>query len=156
MTDHVAREHEHDPLARALAARLRDAVEAADRMASFAYDSSPGDAAPSVLADGEELATAHDLVLRVLRETGDSVNFRVLAAAAVHEEGAAIPALAYDLGLSRLALVERVQALIQVGLVARDLQRDTIRTTPAGEGMLEVVSTLEADVAGWLAKRRRR
>ena len=156
MTGFAEREHEHDPLARALAARLRDAVEAADRMASFAHDSTPGDAPPSVLAEGEELATAHDLVLRVLRETGDSVNFRVLAAAAVHDEGASIPALAYDLGLSRLALVERVQALIQVGLVARDLQRDTIRTTPAGAGMLEVVSTLEADVAGWLAKRRRR
>lgn len=146
---------EHDPLARALAARLRDAVEAADRMASFAFDATPGVAPPSVLCDGEELATAHDLVLRVLRETGDSVNFRIMAAAAVREGGASTESLAFDLGLSRMALIERVQALIQVGLVARDLQRDTIRTTPAGEGMLEVVSTLEADVAGWLAKRRR-
>ena len=147
---------EHDPLARALAARLRDAVEAADRMASFAFDATPGDAPPTVLCDGEELATAHDLVLRVMRETGDSVNFRILAAAAVHEDGASTKSLAFDLGLSTMALIERTQALIQVGLVARDLQRDTIRTTPAGEGMLELVSTLEADVAGWLAKRRRR
>lgn len=154
MTESSSREH--DPLARALAARLRDAVEAADRMASFAFDAAPGIAPPPVLCDGEELATAHDLVLRVLRETGDSVNFRIMAAAAAHEEGASTTSLAFDLGLSRMALIERTQALIQVGLVARDLQRDTIRTTPAGEGMLEVVSTLEADVAGWLAKRRRR
>lgn len=147
---------EHDPLARALAARLRDAVEAADRMASFAFDAAPGVSSPPALSDGEELATAHDLVLRVLKETGDSLNFRVLTAAAAHGNGASIESLAFDLGLSRIALIERAQALIQVGLVARDLKLDTIRTTPAGEGMLEVVSTLEADVAGWLAKRRRR
>ena len=147
---------EHDPFARALAARLRDAVEAADRMASFAFDAAPGEAPPTALCDGEELATAHDLVLRVMREAGDSLNFRIMAAAAAHEDGASIKSLAFDLGLTAMALIERTQALIQVGLVARDLQRDTIRTTPAGEGMLEMVSTLEADVAGWLAKRRRR
>lgn len=144
-------------LARGLAARLRDAVDAADRLASFSYDGRPEEAAPSQLADGEELSTAHDMVLRVLRATGDALNFRILAAAVTQTEaGAPLAALADDLELSRMALLERVHDMIQLGLVARDLQLDTVRATPAGEGILELVGTLEADVAHWLAKRRRR
>jgi len=55
-----------------------------------------------------------------------------------------------------MALVERIHDLIQLGLVARDLQLDTVRATGAGEGLLELVTGLEADVARWLSKRRRR
>ena len=151
------RSSSHDPLARGLAARMRDAVEAADRLAAFSYDGRPGESPPSALADGEELATAHDLVLRVLRATGDALNFRILAAAAAQpSHGAPIDALACDLGVSRMALVERVHDLIQLGLVARDLQLDTVRATGAGEGVLELVTALGADVARWLGKRRRR
>lgn len=146
-----------DPLARGLAARMRDAVEAADRLASFSFDGRPAESQPSALADGEELATAHDLVLRVLRATGDALNFRILAAAAARSsDGAPVDALAQDLGLARMALVERIHDLIQLGLVARDLQLDTVRATGAGEGLLELVTGLEADVARWLSKRRRR
>ena len=152
-----ARSVASDPLARGLAARMRDAVEAADRLASFSFDGRPGDAVPSVLADGEELAGAHDMVLRVLCAVGDAVNFRILAAAVAQgDAGAPLAALAGDLGLTRLALVERVHDLIGLGLLARDLQADTVRATTAGAGAVELVTTLEADVAHWLAKRRRR
>lgn len=145
------------PLARGLAARLRDAVEAADRLASFAHDARPGDAVASQLADGEELATAHDMVLRVLRAIGDALNHRILAAAAAGDaRGAPLEALACDLGLTRMALVERVHDLIQLGLVARDLPADTVLATPAGRCALELVASLESDVATWLRKRRRR
>lgn len=155
MTD--TRQGTHGPLARGLAARMRDAVDAADRMASFAFELRPGEPQPSALADGEELATAHDLVLRALRAAGDAVNFRILAAAAAQPAaGAPLATLAGDLGLTRMALLERVHDLIQLGLVARDLQLDTVRATGAGEGMLELVTGLEADVASWLSKRRRR
>lgn len=144
-----------DPLARGLAARLRDATEAADRLAAFSFDGRPDDSPPSTLADGEELATAHDLVLRVLRAVGDATNFRILAAAAAHTDGAPLDALAGDLGLTRMALVERVHDLIQLGLAVRDLQLDVVRATGAGEGVLELVTGLQADVAHWLSKRRR-
>jgi len=145
------------PLARGLAARLRDAVDAADRLAAFAHDTRPGEPVPSQLSDGEELATAHDMVLRVLRATGDGLNYRIIAAAcAKGSEGARLDALAGDLGLTRMALVERVHDLIQLGLVARDLPADTVLATPAGEGALALITGLEADVAAWLGKRRRR
>jgi hypothetical protein len=154
-------EHRRAPLARGLAARLRDAVEAADRLAAFSYDLHPDGAPLSQMTDGEELATAHDMVLRVLRTAGDALNFQILAAACEQagdetHPGAPLDGLACDLGLTRMALIERVHDLIQLGLVARDLQRDRVLGTPAGHGVLELITVLESDVATWLGKRRRR
>lgn len=143
-------------LARGLAARLRDASEAADRLASFAYDTRASEPSCPALADGQELATAHDFVLRTLVAVGDPLNFTLIAAASAHPGGAPLVQLAQDVGLSRLALIERVHGLIQLGLLARDLQDDTVLSTPAGEGVLELVTGLEAGVARWLSKRRHR
>lgn len=143
-------------LARGLAARLRDASEAADRLASFAYDMRPAESSCPTLADGQELATAHDFVLRTFVAAGDPLNFTLIAAASAHPAGASLDQVAHDVGLSRLALIERVHGLIQLGLLARDLQADTVLSTPAGEGVLELVTVLEADVARWLSKRRHR
>ncbi|UTI66888.1 hypothetical protein NBH00_11920 [Paraconexibacter antarcticus] len=143
-------------LARGLAARLRDASEAADRLASFAYDTRPAESPSPALADGQELATAHDFVLRTFVAVGDPLNYTLIAAASAHPTGALLDQLAHDVGLSRLALIERIHSLIQLGLVARDLQADTVMSTPAGTGILELVSGLEADVARWLSKRRHR
>lgn len=145
-------------LARGLAARIRDAVEAADRLASFAFE--PGRDAPEPLpqlADGDELEVARDFVLRALRGACDGTNHRILLAAAVvsPEEGVPLTTLAGELGLPRMAVSERVHDLIQLGLVARDLQLDTVRISPAGAGVVELLSGLEAEVAEWLRKRRR-
>jgi hypothetical protein len=143
------------PLARGLAARLRDAAEAADRLADFSFDARPGRPSLPTLADGDEAPTAHDFVLRVLLAAGEPLNFAVLDAACA-PDGATLTDMAGDLGLTRLALVERVHGLIQLGLIARDLQADTARTTAAGSALVELVSGLESEVAQWLAKRRRR
>lgn len=143
------------PLARQLASRLRDAAEAADRLADFSFDGRWDQPLAPVLADGEETRTAHDFLLRVLTAVGEPLNFRVLSAAGA-PDGAALTVLATDLGLSRLALIERVHGLIQLGLVARDLQADTARATTAGTGLVELVTGLEDEVAEWLGKRRRR
>lgn len=142
-------------LARGLAARLRDAAEAADRLADFSFDGRSDQPRPPTLAEGDEAQTAHDFVLRVLIAVGEPLNFRVLDAACA-PDGAALTDLAADLGLARLALLERVHGLIQLGLVARDLQADTARATAAGAGLIELVCGLESEVAQWLDKRRRR
>jgi hypothetical protein len=149
-------------LARALAARLRDAIEAGERLASFVFDDRGEADRPAALADGEELAAAHDFVLRVLHGASDPLNYRILgavAAAQAHaglETGAAIDALAAEVDLVRLSLLERVNDLIQLGLIARDLQRDSVLLSPAGAALFETVAELDAEVARWLTKRRRR
>jgi hypothetical protein len=141
-------------LARALAARLRDAAAAGERLSSFAF--TEGAAAPGPeLREGEELATAHDFLLRVLHGASDPVSWRVLAAVVGGEaSGVGVDALAEEVELPRLAVTERVGALIQLGLMARDLEHDTVVASPAGTAMFELVCELDAEIAGWLSKRR--
>ena len=139
--------------ARGLAARLRDAALAADRLAGFAFDESPGGAEPPPsLPDGEERAAAEDFVLRALRTVGDPVNHAILRESLA---GPRLEALGEALRLPRLAVVERVGELVQMGLAVRDLQADTVQATAAGEALAHQVAELCHEVAGWLEKRRR-
>jgi hypothetical protein len=150
-------------LARALAARLRDATAAGEQLASFAF--SEGARAPGPeLRDGEELAAAHDFLLRVLHGISDPISWQVLAAVVCEDGRTAdepgMPALSLDaladrLELPRLTITERVNGLIQLGLMARDLEHDGVTPSPAGEALFELVCELDAEIAGWLSKRRR-
>lgn len=156
MSDDVTAPHASPALARGLAARLRDAVQASDRLASFVFDGGSGSARPaSELADGEELATAHDFVLRVFHGASDPLNSRLLSEAVAAREGAPLDRLAGTLGLSRMATLERVNDLIQLGLVARDLQAGSVRATSAGEAIAELLAEIEIEVAEWLRRRKR-
>lgn len=137
--------------ARGLAARLRDAAAAADRLAEFSFDDVRAAAEPT-LAEGEEAATAEDFVLRAVHGATDPFGYRILRAA---EEGLGVDELATGLGLTRLALLERVHELLQLGLVARDLETDVVRATPAGTAIADWLQAVSHDTAGWLAKRRR-
>ena len=140
-------------LARALAARLRDATAAGEQLASFAFAEGAEPPGPE-LADGDELAVAHDFLLRVLAGVSDPLNWQVLAAV-VPAGGVGIDDLAAQMQRPRLALTERVNGLIQVGLVSRDLEHDRVCASPAGDALFELVCELEAEVARWLSKRRR-
>jgi hypothetical protein len=66
-----------------------------------------------------------------------------------------LDALADLLELPRLAVTERVNAMIQLGLMGRDLEHDSIAASPAGVGMFELICELDAEIAGWLSKRRK-
>jgi DNA-binding HxlR family transcriptional regulator len=148
--------HVSPVLARALAARLRDAVHAADRLASFAFVGEAEGTPSTQMADGEEVATAQDFVLRTFHAACERTNHQIIAAAIVAgDKGATVDRLAADIGLTRMALLERVHELIQLGLVGRDLPRDTIRATAAGEGLLELMSELGTEVVEWVRQRRR-
>ncbi len=144
-------------LARALAARLRDANAAGEQLASFAWTEGPPAAAGPgpELRGGEELAVAHDFLLRVLHGVSEPLSWQVLAAVAGAQEGPSLDLLAQRLELPRLALTERVNALIQLGLMGRDLEHDSVTPTPAGTALFELVCELDAEIARWLATRRR-
>ncbi|HET9719644.1 MAG TPA: hypothetical protein VFP55_06170 [Solirubrobacteraceae bacterium] len=153
-------------LARALAARLRDAAAAGEQLAAFAFSEGTPSPRPELL-DGEEVAVAHDFLLRVLHGVSDPLSWRVLAEceagaeAAVPSgqapvaEGVGIDRLAAALDLPRLTVTERVSSLIQLGLLARDLEHDAVVVSPAGQALYELVCELDAQIAGWLAKRRK-
>ncbi|HET8979299.1 MAG TPA: hypothetical protein VFN87_14140 [Solirubrobacteraceae bacterium] len=141
-------------LARALAARLRDATAAGEQLSSFAFHEGTPAPGPE-LSDGQEREVAHDFLLRVLHGATDPLNWEVLSAVIAAEDSAAIDTVAERIRLPRLALTERCNALIQLGLVTRDLEHDAILATPAGEALFELVCELDAAIAGWLEKRRR-
>jgi hypothetical protein len=156
-------------LARTLAARLRDAVAAGEQLASFAF--AEGTPAPGAeLCDGEEPAAAHDFLLRVLHAVSEPVNWRILATVlgeraprADAQEGElggtiaiGMDELAAALGTPRVVAAERVAALIGVGLLARELEHDRVLCSPAGEALFDLVCELEAEIARWLSRRRRR
>lgn len=156
-------------LARTLAARLRDALAAGEQLSSFAF--TEGAPAPGAeLRDGEEAAVAHDFLLRVLHAVSEPVNWRILAtvlgerpphgAEDEHESagatGLGMDELALSMAMPRLAVAERVAALIGVGLLARDLEHDRVLCSPAGEALFDLVCELEAEIARWLSRRRRR
>lgn len=143
-------------LARGLAARLRDATEAADRLADFSFEERWDRALPTSLPDGDEAGVAHDFVLRAFAGAADPLNYRLLDMVGRSSTGVTITDLMSETQLTRLALIERVHGLIQLGLLARDLQADTVRPTPAGLGMTELIGGLQIEVAEWLGKRRRR
>jgi hypothetical protein len=150
-------------LARALAARLRDAVAAGEQLGSFAFTEGTPSPGPE-LRDGEELAAAHDFLLRVLHGISEPLSWKVLAAVVTQDGGdgaeddlpsLSLDALADRLELPRLAVTERVNALIQLGLMARDLEHDSVTPSPAGQALFELVCELDAEIARWLSKRRR-
>lgn len=152
-------------LSRSLAGRLRDAVDAGERLASFAFrEGEPGPG--TELRDGEELAVAHDFLLRVLHGVSDPLDWRLLSAVVSQagaegrgedpgEAGLPLDALSDMLELPRLAVTERVNGLIQLGLMARDLEHDSVMASPAGVGLFELICELDAEIARWLSKRRR-
>lgn len=140
-------------LARALAARLRDATAAGEQLASFAFTEGAPAPGPE-LREGDELAAAHDFLLRVLHGVSEPVSWNVLAAVA-GEENVSLDGLCSRLELPRLTITERVNALIQLGLMARDLEHDGVTVSPAGSALFELVCELDAEIACWLAKRRR-
>jgi DNA-binding IclR family transcriptional regulator len=53
-----------------------------------------------------------------------------------------LDALATLLGLPRLAVWERVNDLVQAGLVARSLEADQAGLTAAGEALVELVESI--------------
>lgn len=137
--------------AHGLAARLRDASAAADRLAEFSFDGAGRELEPA-LQDGEEAATAEDFVVRAVHGATDPLGYRILRAA---EDGAGVDELAERLGLTHLALLERVHELLQLGLVARDLEAGAVRATAAGSAIARWLTEVSADTAEWLGKRRR-
>jgi hypothetical protein len=140
-------------LARSLAARLRDATAAGEQLASFAFGEDAPTPGPE-LVDGDELDVAHDFLLRTLGEISDPVNWEILAAT-VPGGGIGLDDLAAQLQRPRLAVTERVNALIQLGLMSRDLEHDRVCASPAGDGLFELIRELDAEIARWLSKRRR-
>jgi hypothetical protein len=130
-------------LGKALAGRLADIAAAAARYDGFAYSEPPtvSQSVPDDPRSDSELR-ARDLALAMFRAAGDPVDYAVLRRLAAGD--APLADLSAATGLPRLAVWERLNGLVAVGLVGRRHENDSAGLTPAGQTLVELV---EAAVA---------
>lgn len=135
-------------LSAALALRLRDLARMADRLDRL--ESGTGE----WLASQDDAAlrdAATDMTLRALRAAADPTNFAVLAFLAAHTSSP-IAELERAAGLGRLALSERVNDLVQVGLAGRNIDTDHVQITAGGAALVRLIGEIGAATAQRLAE----
>ncbi len=98
---------------------------------------------------------ALDMVLRAFRTALESPNHLIMAH--LHEHSSASFQELMELSkLNRLSLSERINDLIQVGLVSKDLQTGQVQITAAGEALVTLIKqfqeTLAETISGKLNK----
>jgi hypothetical protein len=138
-----------EALAEGLWLRLREVILAERGLERFAFAPEapvPGavQALTALAADPDaRRGLARDMVLRALAAAADPASFGILAMLAPGEP-VPLAELGRRLGLPALAVAERLSALAQVGLAARDLERDAALATPAGRRVAALVEALGA------------
>jgi hypothetical protein len=130
-------------IAAGLASRLRALVVALDRLDRLETGSGTWLAG---FADTELHAAATELSLRALRTVADPANFAVLQALA-GDDAQPLSHLIDSTGLGRLALSERLNDLVQVGLATRLIDTDHAEITGAGASLIRLIDALIVEVA---------
>ena len=108
---------------------------AAARYDAFAFSERPGRPRPP--KNRATRRSVRDLALAALRAAGDPVAYAMLRRMAGGDT--ALTDLGADTGLPRLAVWERVNGLVAVGLAGRRQEDDTAGLTPAGQTLVELV-----------------
>ena len=123
-------------LGKALAGRMADIASAAARYDAFAFteQAAPG---PGAHAAGDPAPLARDLALAALRAAGDPVSYAMLRRMA--DGDTPLADLSAATGLPRLAVWERLNALVAVGLAGRRHDDDSAGLTPAGRALVDLV-----------------
>ena len=96
--------------------------------------------------DGRLGESSQAVLLRALATAGDATNFRLLSALDPIE-GTELPELMAGTGLERVAVSERINDLVQVGLAVREMISDQIRATALATGLLALVASIAEDSA---------
>ena len=130
-------------VAKSLAARLADVEATIDRYASFAFR--PEELPTRRHDEADTDAVARDLVLRALAALADPVNHALLRRLA--QSDATLAELAPVAALPRVAVWERVNDLVQVGLARHALEGDRAGLTAAGLALTALVNQLAAGTA---------
>jgi len=125
-----------DMVGSGLGSRLADVLVAMDRHQAFVFG---GENQPSA-ATSDGGPVARDFVLRALRSMSDSVNYQLMLKLA--ETDAPLGDLCDQVGLGRAAVWERVNDLVQVGLVGRELERDLVGLSGPGQELVKFVEAV--------------
>ncbi|MGH8992117.1 MAG: hypothetical protein ACRDZ7_11455 [Acidimicrobiia bacterium] len=134
-------------LGKALGPRLRDLEAAMERYGAYSF-APDQPAPPAALVAGDVTPAAREIVLRALRAAGDPAAYAWMVRLAGGD--AAVGELADRAGVSRLVAWERINDLVQVGLVARALEGDRAGLTGAGRLLVELVEEVAEAAAAEL------
>ena len=129
---------------KALGARLEELEATIERFRAFAFEPDAASTRPAVV-EGESLENARELVLRAFRMMGDPLHYRALLHLGASDSS--LDALAAVLDLPRLAVWERVNDLVQAGLVVRSLEADQAGLSAAGQALVELVEAIARGAA---------
>ncbi len=132
-------------LAEGLWARLRDILMAQSRWDGFVHDPEGGSAQPLPPPDESERLAA-EMTLRALRVGVDPVNHAILRRLAQQDE-VALVALMEQTGLSRVALIETINDLSQVGLASYEVETRKVRATAGATGLLGLLDEVRDRLA---------
>ncbi|MFQ5922074.1 MAG: hypothetical protein ACE5M4_04455 [Anaerolineales bacterium] len=130
-------------IASGLSDRLRALTMALDRLDRL--ESGSGEWL-SKFREDELSEAAGELTLRMLRAAADPTNFKVLAALA-NPDSVSLDRLIEATGVLRLALSERLNDLVQVGLVSRNIDTDHAQITLAGKSIVQLIRRIASEVS---------
>lgn len=130
-------------LSTALALRLRDIARMIDRLDRL--ESGTG-AWLASQQNGELNSAAREMTLRSLRAAADPTNFAILSFLSAHTT-ASTAELETASGLGRLAVTERLNDLVQVGLVGRNIDTDQVQGTAAGAALMGLIENISGATA---------
>jgi hypothetical protein len=132
-------------LGKALAARMADIAAAIERYDAYAFSERPAPTAKEP-GPGDPSGVARDLALAALRAAGDPLSYAMLQRMAGGDT--ALAELSRATGLPRLAVWERINGLVAVGLAGRRHENDSAGLTPAGSTLVELVEDAVKAAAG--------
>ncbi len=137
-------------LSSALAMRLRTLARLADRLDRL--ESGTGQWLSSQKGDDWN-AAATDMTLRALRAAADPINFSILAFIST-QPSVPFAELEKAVGLGRLALTERVNDLVQVGLAGRNIDTDHVQGAAGGAALVRLINSISEATAKQLHAKR--
>ena len=136
---------EMDQLAEGLWMRLRDILRAQSRWDGFVHDPE-GEKSQPLPPPEESERLAADMVLRALRVGIDPINHAILRRL-TRENEVALTSLIEQTGLSRIALMETINDLSQVGLASYAVETRQVRATVGAIGLLGLLDEVRARLA---------
>jgi len=138
-------------LAEGLAARLRDILMTQRRWDGFVHD--PEGGGPQLLPPPDETdRLAEEMILRALRVATDPINSAILRRLA-REDRVALTSLMEQTGLSRIALLETINDLSQVGLASYAVDTREVGATSAAIGFAGLLDAVREQLARIMGER---
>jgi hypothetical protein len=130
-------------LAQTLAYRLRDISRVLDRLDRL----EAGSGSWLNEQDDESLAaSASGMTLRALRVAADSHNFLILSRLAKNDTSPVAQVQA-AVHLDRMTLSERLNDMVQVGLIIREIDTDHVQISDAGKIVVALISQIQEETA---------